>query len=282
MKIAVISDIHGNVPALTAVIHHLAQWQPDQVVVNGDIINRGPYSLQCWQIIQQKQAEGWIVLKGNHEDYVAQHIGATSYGTDMQSQINQLSWWTYQQMGEEAVAGISRLPGKYDIQTPDDNITFIRHASIHSNRIGIGTKNDDSTVLKKITPTSGKPPNLFVTGHIHYPYIRQVQNSLVVNAGSVGQTVDTNPDASYAQLCWQKGKWQAQIARVPYDRQATKGHFHQSSYLPNAGMVAKLIYYEWWLARPVLYPWIHQYRDAVLAKEISLQKSVEHFLVDIC
>ncbi|NJN55107.1 MAG: metallophosphoesterase, partial [Anaerolineae bacterium] len=52
MKIAVLSDIHGNLPALRAVAEHVAQWQPDAVVVDGDTVNRGPQSLLCWQTVQ--------------------------------------------------------------------------------------------------------------------------------------------------------------------------------------------------------------------------------------
>ena len=66
MKIALLSDIHGNLPALHAVSEHLETWQPDQVIINGDIINRGPCSLETWQFVQQKAQENdWILLKGN-------------------------------------------------------------------------------------------------------------------------------------------------------------------------------------------------------------------------
>lgn len=41
MKIAILSDIHGNLPALQTVADDIARWQPDQVIVNGDIVNRG-------------------------------------------------------------------------------------------------------------------------------------------------------------------------------------------------------------------------------------------------
>ncbi len=69
MKLAVLSDIHGNVPALQAVVEHVEAWGPDHVIVNGDIVNRGPYSLECLQAVQEKQAvQGWQLLRGNHED----------------------------------------------------------------------------------------------------------------------------------------------------------------------------------------------------------------------
>ena len=164
MKLAVISDIHGNLPALTAVIDHVERWQPDQVIVNGDIVNRGPNSLGCWRLIQSKQAAGWRVLKGNHEDYLLGHMGQTAPGVDIQSQINHLSWWTYQQMGGE-IAGIGQLPDGCQIVAPDESLALVYHASTHHNRDSFFPNAANEVVLQKITSLNGEPPPLFLTAH---------------------------------------------------------------------------------------------------------------------
>ena len=63
MKIALLSDIHGNVAALQAVLADIDAWQPDQVIVNGDVVNRGPDSPTCWQMIADRRAQpGWRAL----------------------------------------------------------------------------------------------------------------------------------------------------------------------------------------------------------------------------
>ena len=60
MKIAVLTDIHGNFPALEAVTEQVERWQPDVVFVAGDIVNRGPRSHDCLRFLQQKkQTEAW-------------------------------------------------------------------------------------------------------------------------------------------------------------------------------------------------------------------------------
>ena len=71
MKIAVLADIHGNVPALHTVLDHIDHWKPDKVIVAGDIINRGPRPRECLQPIMERQRDaGWLVVMGNHEEFV--------------------------------------------------------------------------------------------------------------------------------------------------------------------------------------------------------------------
>ncbi|NTU66001.1 MAG: metallophosphoesterase, partial [Chloroflexi bacterium] len=71
MKLAVLADIHSNWRALQAVADHIEQWQPDRVVVAGDVINRGPRPVECADFIL---ARGWAWVRGNHEEYVLSHV----------------------------------------------------------------------------------------------------------------------------------------------------------------------------------------------------------------
>ena len=70
MKLAVIADIHANLPALRAVLDHVDAWQPDAVVVAGDIVNRG-LGAECLRLVLERQRlAGWRLVLGNHEEYV--------------------------------------------------------------------------------------------------------------------------------------------------------------------------------------------------------------------
>lgn len=280
MKIAVLSDIHGNLPALTAVAQHIAHWQPDQVVVNGDIVNRGPLPRQCWQFVQERQAaDGWLVTKGNHEDYVTAHLGQAPDFTDPLFQIQRLSYWTFQQMNGD-VAPLANLPDSITLVGPDGSQVRICHASCRGNRDGIWPFTSDEAVREQIG-SCGRDTAVFVTGHIHQSFIRQVDDTLVINAGSAGQHCFGESRATYAQLTWHKGKWQAKIAYVPYDMAQTERDFHESGYLDEAGGVARLIFHEWRLATPILYHWIHQYQDGVLTGAVDLESSVAALLTEI-
>src|SRR5690242_4951955 len=66
-RLAILSDIHGNLPALEAVIQDLDQFQVDHVIVAGDVINWGPFSAQ---VVERVVREGWAVIRGNNEFYL--------------------------------------------------------------------------------------------------------------------------------------------------------------------------------------------------------------------
>ena len=66
MRLAILADIHGNLPALEAVVAELERLQPDHVVVDGDLINAVPYSTE---VIDFVRAQSWLVVRGNHEFY---------------------------------------------------------------------------------------------------------------------------------------------------------------------------------------------------------------------
>src|SRR3990172_3513430 len=66
-KLAILSDIHGNLPALEAVMADLENFEVDQVIVAGDVINFGPYSNQTAEFVIEK---GWPVIRGNNEYFL--------------------------------------------------------------------------------------------------------------------------------------------------------------------------------------------------------------------
>ncbi|MFQ5400617.1 MAG: metallophosphoesterase family protein [Anaerolineae bacterium] len=274
MKLAILSDIHGNLPALRATAEHAAAWQPDYIIINGDIVNRGPCSPACWQFIQQRQAaDGWLVTQGNHETYVTKHAQPAAGANGREFEINQLSYWTYQQLNGQ-VAALDALPKRISLPTPDGREIRICHASMRGNRDGILPHSSAEEVRRQIAPA----PALFATAHIHFPFIRQVDDTLIVNSGSAGSLCYGDTRASYAQVTWRQGRWHAEIAYVPYDMTETERDFQSSGFLEEAGAVAHIIYHEWRTARPLIYEWVQQYQGRVLAGEIGLDTAVSHYL----
>ena len=97
MKIAIISDIHGNLPAFQTVLEDLDSWQPDQVIVAGDVVNRGPRPVPCLEIVQERvETEGWQLVRGNHEDYVLNHTSPDAPRRGPVFEFLRSSYWTFQ------------------------------------------------------------------------------------------------------------------------------------------------------------------------------------------
>ncbi len=267
MKIAVLGDVHGNLPAFETVMADLERWQPDQIISLGDVINRGPSSAQCLALIQEKlQTAGWRALRGNHEDYIL-HQAARS-GPEFEA--FRQSWWTYNQIGCD-VSEIARWSDTAEAAAPDGTITRVAHASVINNSLGIAPNTPEDKLIER---GGQPPPAVFCAGHIHHAFIRQVNGTIFVNAGSVGMPFDEDWRASYARITWQGGVWDAEIVRLEYDRARAIRNYQDSGFLWEAGPVAWLVLAEQLHARSQLFAWHRDHFDAVRAGERSVEDSV--------
>lgn len=278
MKLAVLADIHGNYRALETVAAHLECWQPDAVVVAGDIVNRGPRSLDCLQFVRQKQQTGgWLVVRGNHEDYVIRFAQPELRLSEVEFELFRSTYWTYQQLNQD-VSALAELPFQVTLADPAGEAIQIVHASLRHTRDGIFPKTTDEQLREKIWDPDQPPPPLFCTAHTHWPLIRQLDQTLVVNVGSVGLPFDRDPRAAYAQLVWRQGRWQAEIIRLDYDRQAAEQDFFETGFMEEGGALAQLILDELRFAHPNLFQWTLNYENLVLAGEMSMAEAVRDFL----
>lgn len=277
MKIAIISDIHGNWPALMRVADDIAQWQPDYVVVNGDVVNRGPCSAACWRFIQERrQQDGWQVLRGNHEEYVLSCAQLPVDREDPAFQISAFAHWTYQQLGT-AVAEIADLPEQFSLTAANGRELRAVHAAMGNNRLGVYADTPDDEIRQQIAPA----PALFVTAHTHQPLIHAVDDCLVVNIGSVGSPFDGDKRLSYGRF-WlnEAGDWQVEIVRLAYDWQQTVQDYATSGFLEAGGPLAQLMLVEHRYSRGLMHRWNKRYGEAVLSGQLSLEASVRELLHD--
>lgn len=279
MKIAILSDIHGNLPALETVADHIECWRPDYVVVNGDIVNRGPKSVECWEFVQKRPF--WSILRGNHEEYVLGHQAPNA----PRDGLNRPSAWVFDQFGG-AVDPFATLPTTLHLNLttcPSDNFlsdVIVTHASLKGNRDGIYPQKELEQLRQQISVSPAiahAMPAVFVTSHTHVPSITHVDQTLLINTGSTGQPCDGDLRASYAQLCWQHGAWQATIIRLSYDREQTERDFQASHFMEGGGWPAMLIYHEWRTGQDVVVSWMNKYWTTVSAGELEAETAVaEH------
>lgn len=275
MKIAALGDIHGNYQALITVLDHVETWQPDLVLVLGDIINRGPRSKDCLDLIMEKSTNpNWHVIKGNHEGYVLQfeNPGFSRKGVDLA--LKQIIYWTYQSLTRQDLDELIQLPTKITIDHLGPGLIQAVHASIAGDRIGIYPSTPDSS-LPALIPEKSR---LFLVGHTHQPLVRTYGNTLIINTGAVGLPFDGDTRAAYARITLQNGAWQGKITRVTYDLKAAEDDFHSSGFIAEGGPQAELVLAELKLGWPQLGKWFTAYESAIREEKISLQKAVYEFL----
>ena len=276
MKLAVLADIHANLPALQTVASHIEAWQPDAVIVAGDVVNRGPRPRECLQFVRQQQRRaGWLLVRGNHEDYVLSRANSDAPRRGPQFEIHRFSHWTWQQLNGH-IPLLRKMPFQQSLTGPAGGEIRVTHASMRGNRDGIYPDTTDVDLRRKIQPA----PALLCVGHTHRPLVRTLDQTLVVNVGAVGLPFDGDYRAAYAQLWWQNKHWQARIVRLDYDRTRAEQDFLDTGFMADSGPMVHLILDELRTAQSRIYQWTTKYQQPVLDRQISLADSIQQFLAE--
>ena len=277
MKLAVLSDIHANWPALAATMADVDAWRPDLVLVNGDVVNSGPSNVACWEAVRQRAAAvGWVLLRGNHEEYVAEWLEYAGPRHGPAYDLIRLSEWTYHQLDDPAAAmAMAALPERWQWAAPDGSRLVAMHASPLGNRAGIYPFTSDDEARRKIVPGAA----VFLTAHTHVPHQRLLDGTQVVNTGSIGLPGDGDGRASYGRVTWERRRgWRAEIVRVAYDRAAAERDFFASGFLAEAGPEAEMALVEFRAARDARTRWRAIYGDSVRRGELTLGETIRLFL----
>ena len=277
MKLALVGDIHANLPALQAVLADLDRWGPDVVVILGDTVNRGPHPRECHDLVAARTARpgpgpAWHVLLGNHEEYViAIHRDPPQPGTPAFA-VHQHTHWTMTRIAH-AITELSALPHRLDLPSPAGRAAFT-HASLRGNRVGIYPE----IAPAELDPLVDRAASLFGVGHTHRPLLRRHGATLVVNAGSVGLPFDGDRRAGYVRAEAHSGGWQVAIHRVTYDWQSAHRDYAGGEFAAASGQIGRVICRELELAQPLLAKWTARYEQAVLERAISMEQAVTDFL----
>ena len=209
MRIAVVSDIHGNLAALQAVVEDLERQQVDRVVHGGDLITTGPRPVEVLDLVREL---GWAGVVGNTDEMLwdvtaraEQERKAPRLASWLQHLFDTLAPWARERLGKERITWLRHLPREVRAQR-----LLVLHASPHDLwRAPL----PDASDTDLMTVFGGQRAELVVYGHIHRPYVRDLAGLTVANSGSVGLPYDEDWRASY--LLIENGH--AVVRRVAYD-----------------------------------------------------------------
>ena len=237
-RIAILADIHGNLPALTAVLADLDHVAPDQVIVNGDVINRGPQSRECLDVVRSM---GWPVVYGNHEDYALKYDVGIDDDPDSYSDF----WLPIRLVAEQELSAddleyLRTLPRAYVLDLPGLPAVRLVHGSMRGLSDGMGFWMSDEELINAVRDA---PEPVVIGAHTHRPLDRHVGTRWVLNSGAVGMPYNGDPHAQYLQLEGRGGAWSAEFRQVPYDRAEVYAAWDRCEYITTA-MSAQIFKYE--------------------------------------
>jgi len=274
MKVAIFSDVQANLPAMESCIEHIQGWQPDMVIMDGDLINRGPSSDSCLALFQGlRQEQGWLPILGNHEVWVLR-CGREPPSDPIDAKLRALADFTHAQIaGKEH--WLADWPDHLCFAAQEgQGWVHVTHGTLLGNRDGISSRTPDPDLASRLP----SDVDLFVTGHTHRPLLRHYQGIDILNVGSVGSPFDGDVRASYGQVEWQGGRWHTRIIRLEYDRTAAGRAFEDSGFLDLGGPLARIVFAEWLMARPLINAWHLRFGDAVRRGEICPEWAVNEYL----
>ena len=230
MRIAIISDIHGNQVALEAVLQDLER-QPaiDQLVIAGDLCLNGPCPRQVLEIVQELNCP---VLQGNVD------VEVVTQAPEKGEKKRSTAAWTREQIGQAGIDYLASLPRSYRHANPGGTDLLVVHANPLNVEDAIFPNASDST-LEHFLGGLDAQIGAMAFGHLHIAYTRQWRHLLLVDVGSCGLPRDEDHRAAYGILSWQEG-WEAEIRRVAYDVQAVVKQIKTSG-MPNADKRVKTL-----------------------------------------
>lgn len=222
MRYALISDIHANLPALEAVLAHIAaRSDVDATLHLGDLVGYAPWPNEVVDALANGGVPG---IAGNYDSTVAtsyKHCGCRSENA-RQEELAHVSYeWTRGHVSARTKAALAALPFRMDLKPLGGHVAgpvvTLVHATPASNLVYVTEDRPDEFLTKMATQAGLKTGDVLCFGHTHKPWHRTVDGVLFINTGSVGRPKDSDPRAGYALLDVGEGMAHAESVRVEYD-----------------------------------------------------------------
>ena len=199
MRIAVLADIHSNLPALQAVLKDVDAVGVAQIWVAGDLVGYNPWPNEVIQVVRDRKVRA---IRGNHDR--AALSGDTSWFNEVAAAAIR---WTRIVMSPASVGYLKSLEDRVRVSLPE-GIAAVYHGS---------PRNDDEYVMPWAADEALMRlanAQFVILGHTHVPMAFSSRHGILVNPGSVGQPRDSDPRAAWALLETATGG--VEQRRVPY------------------------------------------------------------------
>lgn len=215
-RVAVITDIHANMPALHAVLARIDELRIETIVCGGDLVGYGPHPNEVCRLL-----EDWAVptIHGNYDYAIGRDLEdcGCAYQTEHERELGQRSVdWTLAQTSDHAKAYLRSLPFDLRFEVGAADVHLVHGSPRKVNEYLFEDKSD--RLFERLAAT--EVGDALVFGHTHKPWKRTFDDVLFVNCGSVGKPKDGDPRAAFAILDWNGMTVEARIERVAYDTES--------------------------------------------------------------
>ena len=215
-RIAVFSDVHGNVTALEAVRKAIKKEKLDAILVAGDHALNGHDPAGTIDALRAMEADGAIVVQGNTDVAVADFDFTAAFpwmADGVPDAMRLAAEWAHDALDDAQLDWLRRLPAERRIRL-EETLILVTHASPGSQTAGFSSDLDASAVLELVSRTDAR---IICCGHTHVPEVRDFGWKQIVNAGSAGYVFDGDPTASWALVTLDGDTVTAEIRRTEFD-----------------------------------------------------------------
>jgi predicted phosphodiesterase len=222
MRYCLFSDVHGNVPAMEAVLRDArANGDPAGMFHLGDLVGYGPWPNEVVAMIRKAGIPG---VAGNYDSTVAtdyKHCGCRYEDPRQEALAHDSFAWTLAHTSADSKRFLGSLPFRIDVRPLGGHLAGPTLRLVHGNHIlntVYVTEDRSDEFLRKMAEGMGaRSGDAICFGHTHKPWHRVVDGVHFVNTGSVGRPKDDDPRAGYVRLEISASEVSVEIVRVSYD-----------------------------------------------------------------
>ncbi|HTS89937.1 MAG TPA: metallophosphoesterase family protein [Gemmatimonadales bacterium] len=221
MRIALISDVHANLPALEAVLADIDVRSPDAIYHLGDLVGYAPWPNEVVQLLRGRHIPG---VSGNYDSTVATHYKhcGCKYEDPCQEALSHQSFaWTVAQTTDASKAFLGALPFRLDVRLNGGHLSgptlVLVHGTPTLNTLYWTEDRSDDFCLKMAAQAGAKAGDTIAFGHTHRPWTREIEGVRFVNTGSVGRPKDGDWRAGYMLFTHSGEGMTVEGIRVDYD-----------------------------------------------------------------
>jgi putative phosphoesterase len=211
-RVAVVSDIHGNLPALQAALGEIEAGGIEDVYCGGDLIGYGPRPNEVCSLISERAIP---TIYGNYDWAIArdEEDCRCAYVDSHDREIGQLSvHWTLEHTDSRSKEFMHELPFDLRFELGGKRVRLVHGSPRKVNEYLFEDK--PAKTFERIA--AGSDCDVLVFGHTHKPWFREYGGVLFVNCGSVGKPKDGDPRAAFAVLSASDGEIEVEIPRIAY------------------------------------------------------------------